>query len=139
VARKPLFPTLTVSMNGRTVGCLLKNSTGQLCFRVAGQWLNWQYAFATSNSLSPGEDRYAGAAVRGLFDHLVPQGDHLRPRLVATSAVTGVDAMAVIRSQMPLAIKPVVDKLPARFPEKLRFSVMNGIQQRLRLLNAVVQ
>src|SRR5665647_1985593 len=81
MGRKKTVKDLSVYLNGARVGNLKKDTSGQISFKYAEDWI--QEGFAISQSLPIQEQEYKGEIVSRYFDNLLPDNDEIK-KLVAT-------------------------------------------------------
>lgn len=83
MGRKKKSDILNVFMNGKIVGSLQKVSAGNMSFRYASSWLQWQRARPISLSLPLSEEPYHSSIVYNYFDNLLPDNKQIRERIQA--------------------------------------------------------
>lgn len=81
MARKREYQDLYVFMNGKRVGTLTRESTGNLGFTYESSWLAWEGARPISLSMPLTEVPYKGYAVDCYFDNLLPDNELIRDRI----------------------------------------------------------
>lgn len=91
MARRPKAQPLTVAMNGRRVGELIRAPSGAVSFVYARTWLEWENAFAISLSLPLDGQVYEGEPVIAVFDNLLPDEQTVRTRLAERLGAGGAD------------------------------------------------
>jgi serine/threonine-protein kinase HipA len=96
MARRKAHAPLNVTLNGRLVGLLRRESTGAIDFRYARDWLDWPGSFPVSLSLPLREDRYIGAPVINVFDNLLPDSEPIRKRVAERVGADGTDAYSLL-------------------------------------------
>lgn len=96
MVRRPAHIPLNVSLNGRLVGVLRRESTGAIDFQYAREWLDWRGTFPISLSLPLREDRYIGTPVTNVFDNLLPDNDAIRRRVAERVGADGTDAYSML-------------------------------------------
>ena len=87
---------LTVSMNGRTVGMLDRDTSGVVGFGYDPAWLDWQDAIPVSLSLPLHEGRKTGRSVADLFDNLLPDSVRIRRHLAERVGARGIDVFNLL-------------------------------------------
>lgn len=96
MARRSAYTPLTVAMNGRRVGELVRETSGAVAFAYGDEWLAWGSAFAVSLSLPLRKQRYQGEQVLAVFDNLLPDETAVRTRLAERLGAVGVDAFSLL-------------------------------------------
>jgi serine/threonine-protein kinase HipA len=74
------YEPLNVFLNSRLVGQLRRDIAGAISFKYDPSWLEWEFVLPVSLSRPLREQAYIGAALIAVFDNLLPDSDHLRPR-----------------------------------------------------------
>ncbi len=96
MGRKRKSSILTVALNGRVVGYLVRAADGATRFDYAHEWLDWEYAIPVSRSMPLLDRPFTGLAVRAVFDNLLPDDDRIRARLAARVDAEGTDAFSML-------------------------------------------
>lgn len=96
MSRRRRHAPLTVFINGRQVGRLLKAASGAVEFHYDPSWLEWPSTFPISLSLPLREDRYVGAVVSAVFENLLPDEPEARRRIAARRRADGTDAFSLL-------------------------------------------
>lgn len=94
--RRRALPPLSVLLNNRLVGHLLKQPSGAIAFRYDASWLSWEHAIPVSLSLPLREDPFRGEAVAAVFENLLPDSDALRRRVAEKVGAHGIDAYSLL-------------------------------------------
>jgi serine/threonine-protein kinase HipA len=81
--RKKQYQDLYVSMNGVSVGTLVREPTGSLKFTYDHEWLKWKNSRPISLSMPLSEIPYKGYLVNCYFDNLLPENELIRERIQA--------------------------------------------------------
>ncbi|KTD65215.1 type II toxin-antitoxin system HipA family toxin [Legionella shakespearei] len=81
MARSKRYHELFVYMNGIEVGRLSRESSGQLVFQYADNWLDHEITRPISLSMPLTEVPYKGRAVEYFFDNLLPDSTIIRTRI----------------------------------------------------------
>lgn len=98
MTRRRQHPPLSVYLNNRLVGHLLKEPSGAIDFRYDASWLAWDQAFPVSLSLPLREDAYKGEPVGAVFENLLPDSDSLRRRVAEKVGAKGTDVYSLLES-----------------------------------------
>lgn len=96
MARRRAHKPLSVYLNSRLVGQLMKAASGAIDFRYDESWLGWEHTFPISLSLPLREDRYIGEPVIAVFDNLLPDNEDTRRKLAERSHAEGSDAFSLL-------------------------------------------
>lgn len=96
--RRKTHEPLTVFINGRQVGRLTKAADGATTFLYERKWLEWENAFAVSQSLPLQENAYSGDAVAAVFDNLLPDNPAIRGRIAERMGAKGRDAYSLLEA-----------------------------------------
>jgi len=96
MGRKRKYPPLSVFMNSRRIGELVRASSGAVNFEYDHDWLDWEHALPVSISLPLREDRYIGAPVLAVFENLLPDNDSIRNRVAQRVGADGNDAFSLL-------------------------------------------
>jgi serine/threonine-protein kinase HipA len=87
---------LNVSMNGRLVGRLTRQTSGAIEFQYDRAWLEWQNSMPVSLSMPLREERYTGRLVTNTFDNLLPDSADIRLHLAERTGAEGTDAFSLL-------------------------------------------
>ena len=96
MGRRRVHPPLTVFLNNRLVGILLKESSGAITFTYDPSWLLWEYAVPVSLSLPLREGTYSGVPVAAVFENLLPDSDSIRKHVAERVGAPGIDAYSLL-------------------------------------------
>ncbi len=96
MGRKRISGVLTVALNGRVVGYLARAADGATRFDYERDWLDWEYAIPVSQSMPLLERPFTGAAVRAVFDNLLPDDDRIRAKIAARVGADGTNAFSML-------------------------------------------
>ncbi|AFC87317.1 type II toxin-antitoxin system HipA family toxin [Frateuria aurantia] len=96
MARPRRHAPLRVYQNARSVGVLLKESSGAISFEYDASWLQRERNFPVSLSLPLQEAPYRGAVVSAVFDNLLPDSANLRRMVADKVGAEGVDAYSLL-------------------------------------------
>lgn len=96
--RRKAHEPLNVFINGRQVGRLTKAADGATAFLYSEQWLEWENAFAISQSLPLQKNAYSGDAVTAVFDNLLPDNTAIRGRIAERMGAKGRDAYSLLEA-----------------------------------------
>lgn len=94
--RRRAHPPLSVLLNNRLVGYLLKQQSGAIEFRYDESWLRWEHAIPVSLSLPIREDPFKGEPVAAVFENLLPDSEALRRRVAEKVGARGTDAYSLL-------------------------------------------
>lgn len=87
---------LSVYLNNRLVGRLMKEVSGAISFRYDSSWLDWELASPISLSLPLRDDTYIGAPVSAVFENLLPDSEILRRHVAEKVGAAGIDAYSLL-------------------------------------------
>lgn len=90
------YEPLSVYLNSRLVGRLLRDLAGAISFQYDSSWLQWEFALPVSLSLPLREQAYGGAPVVAVFDNLLPDNHHLRRQIATRTKAEGTDAYSLL-------------------------------------------
>ena len=96
MARRRQHAPLSVCLNNRLLGHLLKEPGGATNFRYDENWLAWDNAIPVSLSLPLREDVYRGAPVTAVFENLLPDSEMLRRQIAERMGAEGSDAYSLL-------------------------------------------
>lgn len=96
MARRRQHAPLSVYLNNRLLGHLLKEPGGATNFRYDESWLAWDNAIPVSLSLPLREDAYRGAPVAAVFENLLPDSEMLRRQIAERMGAEGSDAYSLL-------------------------------------------
>lgn len=96
MGRKKAHTPLTVLLNHRAVGTLLRERNGAIGFVYDPRWLAWTHAIPVSLSLPLREQAYRGAPVVAVFENLLPDSMELRRVVAERVGAQGVDAFNLL-------------------------------------------
>ncbi len=96
MARRRLHAPLSIYLNDRLLGHLLKEPGGATNFRYDENWLAWDNAIPVSLSLPLREDAYHGAPVAAVFENLLPDSEMLRRQIAERMGAEGSDAYSLL-------------------------------------------
>lgn len=96
MARRRHRASLSVYMNGRRVGTLLREADGATSFAYHPEWLAWEHAFPVSLSLPLGHGSLRGPRVLAVFDNLLPDNGTLRRSLAERLGAGGDDPFSLL-------------------------------------------
>lgn len=96
MARRRLHAPLSIYLNDRLLGHLLKEPGGATNFRYDENWLAWDNAIPVSLSLPLREDAYRGAPVAAVFENLLPDSEMLRRQIAERMGAEGSDAYSLL-------------------------------------------
>jgi len=98
MGRRKAHAPLTVLINNRVAGHLVKEPGGGIHFRYDQDWLDWDPAFAISLSLPLRATPYSGAPVAAVFDNLLPDNPDVRKRVAERVGAQGTDSFSLLES-----------------------------------------
>lgn len=90
------MPPLSVYLNNRLVGRLMKEVSGAISYRYDSSWLAWELSSPFSLSLPLRDDAYTGAPVSAVFENLLPDSDILRRHVAEKVGASGIDAYSLL-------------------------------------------
>lgn len=90
--RKRAHIPLSVLLNNRRVGRLVKEPSGAISFRYDEGWLSRDNTFPISMSLPLREDSFKGDRAIAVFENLLPDSEELRRRIAERVGAKGTDA-----------------------------------------------
>ncbi|OKL45111.1 type II toxin-antitoxin system HipA family toxin [Pseudovibrio exalbescens] len=96
MGRRRTHVPLSVLLNNRRIGTLIKEPSGAVVFQYDETWLAWDYALPVSLSLPLREEAYRGAPVVAVFENLLPDADALRRRVAERVGAAGTDAYSLL-------------------------------------------
>lgn len=96
MGRRRAHPPLTIFINNRLAGRLLKQASGAIEFRYDQSWLAWEHGFPISLSLPLRESPYTGEPVVAVFDNLLPDNADVRRRVAERTGAQGSDAYSLL-------------------------------------------
>lgn len=96
MGRRRHHAPLSVYLNNRLLGRLLKEPGGATSFSYDQSWLAWDNAIPVSLSLPLREDAYRGAPVIAVFENLLPDSEPLRRQIVERMGSEGSDAYSLL-------------------------------------------
>ena len=96
MGRRRAHIPLSVFLNSRLLGQLIKEPSGAVSFTYDRNWLSWEHALPVSLSLPLREDRYIGEKVSAYFENLLPDSDVIRRPLAERVGALGTDAFNLL-------------------------------------------
>lgn len=94
--RRPRHAPLSVLLNNRLVGQLVKASSGAISFNYDQSWLDWESAIPVSLSMPLREGAYRGEQVTAVFENLLPDSQPLLRRAAEKVGAAGTDAYSML-------------------------------------------
>lgn len=96
MARRASHPPLTVFLNNRQVGRMVRQANGAIEFTYGASWLEWENGFPISLSLPLRETRFTGERVVAVFENLLPDPGAIRTRIAERVGAAGSDAYSLL-------------------------------------------